>query len=310
MTQLTPSFKLIRPEGQEAGDLDMSRRGLGGAFFFGFTLAAGAVNAAALTTSEEGLFTKNLMIPTLVPQESYAIPAFVSMPITKGAHPVVIVVSEIFGLHDYIRDVCRRLSHQGYVAIALDFFARKGNLAAMTDFKQIMPMVQATPYTQVLDDLKAAIKWLGEGVDFGQPKGSKPNLKRLGVTGFCWGGAVTWMAASTLPEVKAGVAWYGRLEASAQSSTTPAEVRPWPLDIANSLTKPVLGLYADKDRGISIDSVNRMNAALSASGKTKSHIKLFSGAEHGFHADYRASYNEAAAKEGWADLLAWFKANL
>ena len=285
----------------------LSRRGVAGTFFFGYAVAALGAEAAPITTASDGLWTKDLTIAPEKDEGAYQIPAFIAMPAKPGHHKVVLVVSEIFGLHDYIRDVCRRLAAQGYVALALDYFARKGILAGMSDFKQIMPIVQATPYTQVMSDLKAALKFLKTLPDLGQPVGAKPDMNHVGVTGFCWGGAVVWMAAATLPEITAGVAWYGRLEAPAPNPNGPQpEVRQWPIDIAASLSKPVLGLYGEKDTGISLDSVGRMNAALAASGKTPSHIKVFPGAPHGFHADYRPSYTEAAAKEGWADLSDWF----
>jgi carboxymethylenebutenolidase len=310
---------ITRPEGAEAADFHVSRRGIAkgvsGLFFFGYALGAGPVNAQAITTDTNGLFVKDLTIPPLTSEGAYQIPAYVAMPDKPGKHPTVLVVSEVFGLHDHIRDICRRLAKQGYCALALDFFARKGNAAAITDFNQIRSLVESASYTQVMNDLKAGIKWLDNPGDIGQPHGllggrKFADLQRLGIIGFCWGGTPVWMAAATLPEVKAGVAFYGRLERPAKDQFMGAEDRPWPADIAASLTKPVLGLYADGDQGITQDSVQRMNAALKASGKTPSHIIVEPNTQHAFFADYRSSYNEAAAKDGWAKLLDWFKTYL
>lgn len=302
---------LTRPEGAEPSDFHLSRRGIAGLFFAGYALATGPVNAAAITTDTTGLFAKNLTLPPLTPEGDYQIPAYVAMPDKAGKHPTVIVVSEVFGLHEYIRDICRRLAKQGYCALAIDYFARKGNAAAITDFAQIKPLVETATYAQVMNDIKAQLNWLKSPPDIGQPHGmfggkGFADMSRVGITGFCWGGTPVWMAAGTLPEIKAGVAWYGRLEHPAKDQFMGADERPWPIDIAGTLTKPVLGLYADGDQGIPADSVKKMNDALAASGKTPSHIILEPNTQHAFFADYRPSYNEAAAKDGWAKLLDWF----
>lgn len=292
------NLNLTRPEGSEPQDFHLSRRGIAGLFFAGYALSTGPVNAAAITTDAVGLIAQNLTIPPLKDEGGYQIPAYVATPDKPGKHPVVLVISEVFGLHDYIRDICRRLAHQGYTAMALDYFARKGNAAALTDFAQVKVLVEAASYPQVMGDLQASLNWLKK-----QPYA---DMSRVGITGFCWGGTPVWMAAATMPEIKAGVAWYGRLEKPAATDFMGAESRPWPADIAASLTKPVLGLYADGDKGITLDSVARMNAALKASGKTPSHIVVMENSQHAFFADYRPSYNEVTAKAGWADLLDWF----
>ncbi|WP_050808176.1 dienelactone hydrolase family protein [Asticcacaulis biprosthecium] len=208
---------LTRPEGSLASDFHLSRRGLAGLFFAGYALSTGPVNAQAITTPADGLFTKDVLIPPLSDEGGYKIPGYVAMPAKKGQFKVILVVSEVFGLHEYIRDVCRRWAQLGYCALAIDFFARKGNAAAAPDFDTVKALVEAASYQQVMGDLKAASMWLDSRPDIGQPKKvlsdkGFADMESVGVTGFCWGGAIVWMAAATMPVVKAGVAWYGRLE--------------------------------------------------------------------------------------------------
>ncbi len=308
------TVNITRPEGSEPSDFHLSRRafGVSGLFFAGYALSAGAATAEAITTDSDGLFAKNITIAPLNEEGAYHIPAYVAMPAKAGKHPVIIVVSEIFGLHDYIRDICRRFAKQGYVALALDFFARKGNAAALPNIDQVRPLVEAATYPQVMNDISAALKWLANPGDIGQPHGlfggkGFADMARVGITGYCWGGTPVWMAAATLPGIKAGVAWYGRLERPARDQFLGAEDRPWPIDIAATLEKPVLGLYADHDQGIPVASVQRMNDALAAARKTPSHIIVLDNTQHAFFADYRPSYNPDASKIAWADCLDWFK---
>ena len=304
---------LTRPEGAGPHDFHLSRRGLAGLFFAGYALSTQPVQAQTITTPSDGLIAMDLTLPPREPEGGYQIPAYVALPEKADRAPVVLVVCEVFGLHDWIRDVCRRLAQQGYVALAIDYFARKGNAAAAVDFDTVKALVEAASYRQVMDDLQASIDWLKSNPDVGQGHGFFGKRKifadmdRVGITGFCWGGTPVWMAAATMPEIKAGVAWYGRLEKPNSDQFMGGEVRPWPADIAATLTRPVLGLYADGDQGITLDSVQRMNDALKASGKTPSHLIVMPNTQHAFFADYRSSYNEAAAKAGWADLLGWFK---
>jgi carboxymethylenebutenolidase len=212
----------------------------------------------------------------------------VARPKGSGRHATIIVVNEIFGIHDYIKDICRRLATLGYVAIAPDFFYRSGvNLPAISDFKQIMPIVAQAGETQVDGDVRATTNWVKQ-----QPF-AKPD--RIGITGFCWGGAVVWRSAMVNPDIRAGVAWYGHVEKL--------------IARAGELHAPVLGLYGALDQGIGQDQVEAMRAALAQAGKTGSSIKVYPDAQHGFHADYRSSYNEADARDGWARMLAHFKAN-
>ncbi|MEN9855688.1 MAG: hypothetical protein RL186_414 [Pseudomonadota bacterium] len=283
---------LTRPEGPRILSKP-SRRGLAElAVFAGYAAAVSPVQASAITTSGDNLVEAMVSIKS----GGFDLPAFVARPKGTGRKPVVIVVSEIFGLHDYIRDVCRRLAAQGYVAIAPAFFVRVADPAPLTDFAAIMPIVAAASNAQVMGDIEATIAWLDA-----QPFVAK---KRIAITGFCWGGSVVWMASALTSRIKAGVAWYGRLNAREGAT----EVRRYPLDVAGELKSPVLGLYAENDSGIPLPTVDAMRQALRAAGNTKSDIIVYPGAQHGFHADYRPQYKDDAAKDGWARMLAWFKA--
>jgi carboxymethylenebutenolidase len=261
--------------------------------FAGYAAAVTPVHGAAIITPADGLVTGMVSYPS----SGFDLPAFVARPAGRGRKPVVIVVSEIFGLHEYVRDMCRRLARQGYVAIAPAFFVRVADPAPLTDFAAIMPIVAAATNDQVMEDITATIAWLD--------KQRFVAKNRIAITGFCWGGTVVWMASALTDRIKAGVAWYGRL-ARRPGST---EVRKQPPEIAGELKSPVLGLYAENDSGIPLPTVEAMRAALIAAGNTRSTITVYPGVEHGFHADYRPSYNEAAATDGWAKMLAWFKAN-
>lgn len=261
--------------------------------FAGYAAAVTPVHAEAITTPSDSLITGMVSYPS----GGFDLPAFVARPAGRGRKPVVIVVSEVFGLHEYVRDMCRRLARLGYVAIAPAFFVRVADPAPLTDFAAIMPIVGAATNTQVMSDITATIAWLD--------KQRFVAKKRIAITGFCWGGTVVWMASAMTDRIKAGVAWYGRLAGRAGST----EVRKQPPEIAGELKSPVLGLYAENDSGIPLSTVEAMRAALAAAGNTASTIIVYPGAQHGFHADYRPAYNVAAAKDGWARMLAWFSAN-
>lgn len=276
---------LTRPEGSLPEDFHVSRRTAASMFFVGYALAAVAADAAPIVTPAEGLVIEEVLIPNGAPKP---LPAYVARPKGRGRHATILVVNEVFGIHDYIKDICRRLAKLGYVAVAPDFFYRSGaNLPAMTDIKQIIPIVQQASADQVDGDVRATTDWI-KGRPFA-------DSKRIGITGFCWGGAVVWRSAMVDPDIRAGVAWYGQLK--------PLIAR------AGELHAPVLGLYGGLDQGISEADRDAMSAALAAAGKTGSSIHTYADAQHGFHADYRASYNEADARDGWARMLAHFKAN-
>jgi carboxymethylenebutenolidase len=289
--QEVATMDLTTPEGP-SGQIAPSRRGLGLlTMVAGYAAAITPVRAAAITTPDTGLITGMVAYPS----QGFSLPAYVARPAGRGRRPVIIVVNEIFGLHEYIRDVCRRLAQAGYVAIAPGFFLRDGDPAVLTDFAQIMPIVNKATNAQVMGDITATIAWID--------KQRFADKSKIGITGFCWGGAVVWMASALTNRIKAGVAWYGRLHARDGST----DVRQWPLDVASQLQSPVLGLYAENDSGIPLSTVEDMRARLAAAGKTQSSIIVYPGAQHGFHADYRPQYNANAAIDGWAKMLAFFK---
>lgn len=276
---------LTRPEGSEPQDFHVTRRTATSLFFVGYALAAVSAEAAPITTPADGLVIEEVLIPNGAP---HPLPAYVARPKGGGRHATIIVVNEIFGIHDYIKDICRRLARLGYVAVAPAFFYRSGvDLPAITDMKAIMPVVQQAKPDQVDGDVRAASAWIKSR------RFAKPG--RIGITGFCWGGAVVWRSAMVDPDIRAGVAWYGQLK--------PLIAR------AGELHAPVLGLYGALDQGIPQTDVEAMRAALKTAGKTGSDIRVYPDAPHGFHADYRSSYNEADAKDGWARMLAHFRAH-
>jgi carboxymethylenebutenolidase len=270
---------------------DLDRRSAAALLAAGYATIATAAHAAPITTPSDGLTTGTATAAD-------GLPLYVARPDTPGRHPAVIVVSEIFGVHEYIRDMCRRLARAGYVAVAPGFFFRadpENRISTLKDFAEIRKIVDTASYLQQMADVGRTLDWLAA-----QPFTASG---RTAITGFCWGGTVAWMSAARFPAIKASVAWYGRL--------TGAEGRPWPLTSVGDLKAPVLGLYGEKDAGIPLSEVDAMKAALAASGNAvakASTIRVFAGAEHGFHADYRPSYNPEAAAAGWAGLLAHFKA--
>ena len=221
------------------------------------------------------------------------VPVYRAQPEGKSNLPVILVISEIFGVHEHIADVARRFAKQGYLALAPELFVRQGDAGKIADIATLMKdIISKTPDAQVMGDLDACVAWAAK---------NGGNVDRLGITGFCWGGRITWMYSSHNPKVKAGVAWYGRLQGDATANTP-----KHPVDIAPTLTVPVLGLYGAKDTGIPLDTVEKMKAAL-AKGSSKSEFVVYPDAGHAFHADYRPSYNEKDAKDGWTRALAWFK---
>ena len=285
---------LTRPDGFEPEDFHLSRRGLAAVFFAGYAAAAFSAEAEPIHTDETGLVTETVMLPA----PDRPLPAYVARPAAKGRHPVVLVVSEIFGIHEYIRDTCRRLAKLGYVAIAPAFFIRAGDPAplGMDQIAEIRRIVNAASDAQVMGDIEATLTFL-------KAQAYADNA-RIAVTGFCWGGRIVWLACEKFPAFKAGAAWYGQLEAADPKA---ASDRLFPVNLAASLHAPVLGLYAGKDP-ISL-AVPDMKAALAKAGKTGSDFVVYPDAQHGFHADYRPSYNAADAKDGWSRMLAFFARN-
>ncbi len=260
------------------------------ALAMGFAVAAGPISAQTIKTDSEGLVAGEVKIPV----EDGEIPAYRAMPASGNSFPVVLVVQEIFGVHEHIQDVCRRFAKLGYLAIAPEMFARQGDVSGMTDIQEIVSkVVSKVPDAQVMSDLDATLAWA--------EKSSKGDVNKVGITGFCWGGRVVWMYAAHNPKVKAGVAWYGRLM-SDSTALTPKH----PIDIAPYLKVPVLGLYGGKDDLIPNESVEKMRGILKA-GESGSEIILYPDVPHGFYADYRPTYRKEAAQDGWSRLLAWFK---
>lgn len=272
-------------------------------------MAASAVLAASVSTGcaqtagmqqspAAGMDAGNVLIDV----NGFAMPAYRAAPAGKTNLPVVLVVSEIFGVHAHIADVARRLAHAGYLAIAPSLFVRQGDAGSYAEIPRLMSEVIAkVPDAQVMNDLDATVRWAAShGGD----------TSRMGITGFCWGGRITWLYAAHNPAVKAGVAWYGRLVGDA-TALTPRH----PIDIAAQLHGPVLGLYGGADTGIPQDTVERMKAALQHAGQkghraaAASTFVVYPDAPHAFHADYRPSYRAAAARDGWKRMLAWFRAH-
>jgi len=223
------------------------------------------------------------------------VPVYRAQPEGKGNLPVVLVISEIFGVHEHIADVARRFAKQGYLALAPDLFVRQGDptkVASIADLQR--DIISKTPDAQVFTDLDAVVAWA---------KANGGNGDKIAMTGFCWGGRITWLYAAHNPSIKAGVAWYGRLKGDLN-----ANFPRHPIDVASTLSVPVLGLYGAKDTGIPLETVEIMKAEL-AKGPNKSTFVIYPNSGHAFHADYRPSYNEADAKDGWGRTLAWLKQN-
>lgn len=247
------------------------------------------VAETVIITDDSGLLAGDISIPTA----DGAIPGYRAAPAGNGPHPVVLVVQEIFGVHEHIKDVARRLAKLGYLAIAPALYARQGDVSNLATIDEIFQkVVTKVPDAQVVSDLDACVAWA-------QNNGG--DIDRLGVTGFCWGGRITWLYAARQPKVKAGVAWYGKL-VGAKTENTPA----YPVEFAAGLKAPVLGLYGGQDQGIPMDTVNQMTAALQQAGSAST-IHVYPDAPHAFYADYRPSYRREAAEDGWQRMQAWFR---
>ncbi len=260
----------------------------------GFAAAVLPVGAQTIRTDTQGLTAGAVSIPV----GGFNVPAYRAAPAGKTGVPVVLVISEIFGVHEYIADVARRFAKLGYMAIAPEMFVRQGDAKSYADITSLMrDVVAKVPDEQVMRDLDATVAWAGaQGGD----------VSRLGITGFCWGGRVVWLYGAHNPAVKAGVAWYGRL-VGASSPLTPTH----PVDVAGKLHAPVLGLYGAADTGIPLDTIDKMKSVLSAGNAAarRSEFVVYPDMPHAFHADYRPSYRKEAAEDGWKRAVAWFKAH-
>lgn len=260
----------------------------------GSGFAAAVLPVAAQTvikTDSAGLVVGEVTIPV----GDFKMPAYRAAPAGKTGAPVVLVISEIFGVHEHIADVARRFAKAGYYAIAPELFVRQGDAGSYGEIaKLISEVIAKVPDAQVMADLDATVAWArGEGADAG----------KLGVTGFCWGGRITWLYSAHNPAVKAGVAWYGRLV----GQSNPLQPTH-PVELAGKLNGPVLGLYGGQDSGIPLATVEQMKTALSAGSAAakRSVFHVYPDAPHAFHADYRPSYRKDAAEDGWKRALAWF----
>jgi len=260
----------------------------------GFTLAAGPLNAAAIVTDTKGIVAGEVSVAV----SDGHIPAYRAHPSAKANWPVVLVTQEIFGVHEHIKDLCRRFAKLGYYAIAPSLYARFGDpgkydMAHVQDL--VTDIVSKVPDDEVMSDLDSTVAFA---------KGEHADTAKLAITGFCWGGRVVWLYAAHNHALKAGAAWYGPLAGK------PNALRPkTAIDLAAEVKAPVLGLYAGLDKNITAADIDTMRAALAKAGNTASRIDVFPDEQHGFNADYRDSYNEKDAKDAWARMLAWFKAN-
>ncbi|HEY4819578.1 MAG TPA: dienelactone hydrolase family protein [Xanthobacteraceae bacterium] len=271
---------------------DLSRRNFfmtaSAAAAAGYTLAAGPVRADAIKTPTDGLKAGDAKVKVADGE----MPVYYARPANATNPPVILVAMEIFGLHEYIKDVTRRLAKLGALAVAPDYYFRKGDLTKVTEMPQLMPLVNSKPDAELFSDLDATVAWAKQqGGDTG----------RLGIMGFCRGGRTVWEYAAHNPNLKAGVAFYGSLVDPANPGWPKS-----PTQLAPEMKAPVLGLYGAEDTGIPVAQVEAMKAALASAGKT-AEFKIYPGAPHGFHADYRASYRKEAAEDGWNQMQAWFR---
>ncbi len=271
---------------------DFSRRGfVVTSLATGFALSVQPVSAETIKTDSDGLEAGEVKIPT----KDGEMPAYRAAPKKGENFPVILVVQEIFGVHEHIKDICRRFAKLGYLAVAPELYARQGDVSKLTAFPDILKIVNKVPDEQVMADLDATVAWA--------KKSGKGNTDKLGVTGFCWGGRIVWLYSAHNPNLKAGVAWYGRLVGMAD------DLHPkHPVELAGSLKTPVLGLYGGADDGIPAATVEQMKKAL-MEAKQPSEIIVYPDTPHGFHADYRPSFRKKEAEDAWKKALEWFKKN-
>jgi carboxymethylenebutenolidase len=256
----------------------------------GFALSVQPVSAEMITTDTNGLDAGEVKIPVA----DGSIPAYRAMPDKGGPFPTVLVVQEVFGVHEHIKDLCRRFAKAGYFAIAPELYARQGDPAKISDIQELIKtIVSKVPDAQVMSDLDQAVAYAKAS--------GKADTNKLAITGFCWGGRIVWLYSAHNPALKAATAWYGVIDRPR------TELQPkYPIDLAGELKAPVLGLYGAADTGIPVETVEKMREACKAANKT-CEIIIYPDTPHGFNADYRPSYRAEQAKEGWAKMLAWFK---
>jgi carboxymethylenebutenolidase len=247
------------------------------------------VSAETITTDASGLTVGEVKIPI----EGGSIPGYRAMPDAGGPFPTILVVQEVFGVHEHIKDICRRLAKVGYFAVAPALFAREGDVVGMSDIKQIIQVVAKVPERQVASDLDATAAWARST--------GRADTSKLGIVGFCWGGRQVWLYAAHNPKLKAGVSWYGVLQRP-KNDLAPDN----PIDLVQRINAPILGLYGGADPGIPVAQIDAMQTALKAAGKP-SEIIIYPDTPHGFNADYRPSYRPQQARDGWTRMLGWFK---
>jgi carboxymethylenebutenolidase len=286
--------ELDRTEGFMTQQLELTRRGLltaGGTLAGYYAITADPVLAQAIKTDTQGIAASDQEVKI----GSYGLPVYEARPESGSNHPILLVVSEIWGVHEYIRDCTRRFAKEGFHAIAPELFKREGDVAHMTDIQQILKIVLAVPREQVLGDCQAAVDWVKtrQGV----------NAKALGVTGWCWGGSTVYQVAGSSPDVKAAVAWYGPPARPYKGKS--GDVTGF--DLAKDIKCPFLGLYGELDKNPPPDDAKKFGEMLKQHGNKNVEIVVYPGASHGFHADYRPSYNKAAADDGWKRCVAWLK---
>jgi carboxymethylenebutenolidase len=270
-------------------DVQVDRRGFVAACVAaGFAITAEPILAQAIKTSMDGLDGGDVKIGD--------IPAYYAVPKGKGKRPVILVVPEIWGNHEHIKDVVRRVAKAGYFAVANEPYFRIGDLTKLENIKEVIAGANKLSDQQAFEDLDAVVAWAS--------KNARANTDKLGITGFCRGGRMVWMYTAHNKKVDAGVAWYGSL------MPIPPAMPTGPLDVTDKIDRPVLGLYGSADQGIPMDHVERLRAGLKAFGNdAKSTIHVYEGMPHAFNADYRPSYRKEAADDGWKRMLAWFKKN-
>jgi carboxymethylenebutenolidase len=260
-----------------------------GSLAAGFALAVLPVSAETITTDANGLTVGEVKIPV----DGGSIPGYRAMPDAGGPFPTILVVQEVLGVHEHIKDICRRLAKVGYFTVAPALFAREGDVVGMSDIKQIMQVVAKVPERQVASDLDATAAWAKST--------GRADTSKLGIVGFCWGGRQVWLYAAHNPKLKAGVTWYGVLQRP-KSDMVPDN----PIDLVQRINAPILGLYGGADSGIPVAQIDAMQTALKAAGKP-SEIIIYPDTPHGFNADYRPSYRPQQARDGWKRMLGWFK---
>jgi carboxymethylenebutenolidase len=299
MHQLSPTNQLADTQSlldsQDGSHTASRRTALKAALGVGYAASVGeAIAQTAIKTPSDGLRVGEVMVDV----DGFKVPAYIAAPVGKTNLPVVLVVQEIFGVHEYIADTARRFAKMGYLAIAPELYARQGDPTKYNSVPELVSdLVNKVPDAQVMADLDGVVKWAAA---------NGGDTSKLAITGFCWGGRITWLYAAHSKNVKAAVAWYGRL-VGAPSPLMPTN----PINLASRINAPVLGLYGSADQGIPLDTVERMKEALKSGSPAaqKSEFMVYEGAPHAFHADYRPSYRKEPAEDGFKRALAWFKAN-